>query len=103
MPKAFPLGFRRDAVAVARCQSEAPIAQVARDLGISASCLQRWRKLDDVEEGRRPGVRMPWDKHALSKRCSSLRIPASGFASQPEHPGKWRARRCEREIRSQAS
>lgn len=32
MPKAFPLEFRRDVVAVAR-QSDAPIAQVARDFG----------------------------------------------------------------------
>lgn len=55
MPKAFPLEFRRDVVAVAR-QSDASIAQVARDFGISESCLQRWLKLDDVEEGRRPGV-----------------------------------------------
>lgn len=55
MPKAFPLEFRRDVVAVAR-SSGAPIAQVSRDFGISESCLQRWLKLDDVEEGRRPGV-----------------------------------------------
>jgi transposase len=55
MPKAFPLEFRRDVVAVAR-QSDAPIAQVARDFGVSESCLQRWLKLDDVEEGRRAGV-----------------------------------------------
>jgi transposase-like protein len=55
MPKAFPLEFRRDVVAVAR-QSDAPIAQAARDFGISESCLQRWLKLDDVEEGRRSGV-----------------------------------------------
>ena len=55
MPKAFPLEFRRDVVAVAR-QSDAPIAQVARDFGVSESCLQRWLKLDDVEEDRRAGV-----------------------------------------------
>ncbi len=55
MPKAFPVEFRRDVVAVAR-QSDAPISQVARDFGISGSCLQRWLKMDDVEEGRRPGV-----------------------------------------------
>ena len=56
MPKAFPLEFRRDVVAVAR-SSDAPVSQVARDFGISASCLQRWLKLDDVEEGRRPGLK----------------------------------------------
>ena len=55
MPKAFPLEFRRDVVAVAR-QSGAPISQVARDFGISETCLQRWLKLDDVEEGRRLGL-----------------------------------------------
>jgi transposase len=40
MPKALPSEFRRDVVAVAR-QSDAPISQVARDFGISESCLQR--------------------------------------------------------------
>lgn len=55
MPKAFPIEFRRDVVAVAR-QSDAPISQVARDFGISETCLQRWLKLDDVETGRKPGV-----------------------------------------------
>ncbi len=55
MPKAFPLKCRRDEVAVAR-QSDAPIAQVARDFGISESCLLHWLKFDDVEEGRRPGA-----------------------------------------------
>ena len=56
MPKAFPIEFRRDVVAVAR-SSDAPIAQVARDFGVSESCLQRWLKMDDIEEGRRPGVK----------------------------------------------
>jgi transposase len=55
MPKAFPIEFRRDVIAVAR-SSDAPISQVARDFGISESCLARWLKLDDIEEGRRPGV-----------------------------------------------
>ena len=55
MPNAFPIEFRRDVVAVAR-SSDAPIAQVARDFGVSESCLQRWLKMDDIEDGRRPGV-----------------------------------------------
>jgi len=50
MPKAFPLEFRRDVVAVAR-QGEASIAQVARDFGVSESCLARWLKLADREDG----------------------------------------------------
>jgi len=55
MPKAFPLEFRRDVVAVAR-KGEAPLAQIAKDFGISESCLHRWLKLADIEDGARPGV-----------------------------------------------
>ena len=55
MPKAFPLEFRRDVVAVAR-KGEAPLCQVAKDFGISESCLHRWLKLAGVDEGLRPGV-----------------------------------------------
>ncbi|WP_370645190.1 hypothetical protein [Pseudonocardia sp. DSM 110487] len=40
MPKPFPKRFRRDVIAVAR-QGEQPIAQVARELRISESCLSR--------------------------------------------------------------
>ncbi|MCY7287634.1 MAG: IS3 family transposase [Cryobacterium sp.] len=55
MPKAFPLEFRRDVVAVAR-KGDTPIARVAKDFGVSESCLQRWLKLADIEDGNRPGV-----------------------------------------------
>jgi transposase len=55
MPKAFPIEFRRDVVAVAR-RGEAPLSQIARDFGISESCLHRWLKLADIDDGLRPGV-----------------------------------------------
>ena len=55
MPKAFPPEFRRDVVAVAR-KGEAPISQIAKDFGISESCLRRWMDVADVDEGHRPGV-----------------------------------------------
>lgn len=55
MPRAFPVEFRRDVVAVAG-RGEASIAQVAKDFGISESCLQRWLKAADVEDGVRSGV-----------------------------------------------
>jgi transposase len=50
VPKAFPKEFRRDVVAVAR-KGEAPIRRIAKDFGISESCLQRWLKIADVEDG----------------------------------------------------
>jgi transposase len=58
MPKAFPVEFRNDVVAVAR-KREAPLAQIAKDFGISEACLHRWIKLADIEEGVRVGVTKP--------------------------------------------
>jgi transposase len=55
MPKAFPKEFRDDVVAVAR-KGDAPVAQVAKDFGVSESCLHRWLQRADVEDGNRPGV-----------------------------------------------
>jgi len=55
MPKAFPLEFRRDVVAVAR-KREAPLSHIARDFGVSEACLHRWLKLEDIEDGLRPGI-----------------------------------------------
>ena len=53
MPKPFPKEFRRDVIAVAR-QGDQSIASVARNFGISQSCLQRWMKIADREDGRTP-------------------------------------------------
>ena len=53
MPKPFPPEFRRDVIAVAR-KGEASVAQVARDFGVSESCLQRWLKIADREDGLAP-------------------------------------------------
>jgi transposase len=55
MPKAFPKEFRDDVVAVAR-KGDAPVAQVAKDFGVSESCLHRWLQRADVEDGNRRGV-----------------------------------------------
>ncbi len=55
MPKAFPEEFRRDVVAVA-LRRQAPMSQVARDFGISESCLHRWVKRAEIEDGVREGL-----------------------------------------------
>ena len=55
MPEAFPLEFRRDVVAVAR-RREAPMSQIAKDFGISESCLHRWVKRAEIEDGVREGM-----------------------------------------------
>lgn len=53
MPKPFPKEFRRDVIAVAR-QGDQSIAAVVRNFGISESCLQRWLKIADREDGLSP-------------------------------------------------
>lgn len=46
MPKAFPKEFREDVIRVFK-DSDSSIAQVAKDFGISPSCLKRWLTTDD--------------------------------------------------------
>lgn len=46
MPKPFPKEFREDVIRVYR-DSDASMAQVAKDFGISPSCLKRWLTIDD--------------------------------------------------------
>lgn len=50
MPTSYPKEFRRDVIAVAR-QGDQSIAKVARSFGISESCLNRWLKIADREDG----------------------------------------------------
>ena len=51
MPTPYPKEFRRDVIAVAR-QGDQSMAQVARSFGISESCLARWLKIADRDEGK---------------------------------------------------
>lgn len=55
MPAAKPPEFRRRAVELAR-SGQHPVAQIARDLGISESCLRRWMSIDDVDAVRAEGL-----------------------------------------------
>jgi transposase-like protein len=61
MPAAHPPEFRRRAVDLAREVDEDgnrrhPIARLARDLGISESCLRNWLAAEAVEAGEKPGL-----------------------------------------------
>ena len=55
MPAAHPPEFRQRAVELARLR-EKPIAQIAKDLRISESCLRRWMDIADIDEGHKPGL-----------------------------------------------
>lgn len=57
VPRPFPREFREDVVRVARNRDgEVTLAQIARDFGISESCLAGWLKKANIEDGTRAGV-----------------------------------------------
>ena len=80
MPKPFPAEFRRDVIAVAR-QGDQSIAQVARSFGVSESCLSRWLRIADREDGistdttappTRPDGDLEAENRELRKRTKHL-------------------------------
>jgi transposase len=74
VPTPYPKEFRRDVVAVAR-KGEQSIAQIARDFGVSESCIARWLKVADREDGlagRAPGGDAEAENRELRKRNKQL-------------------------------
>jgi transposase len=55
MPAPHPEEFRRRAVELAR-EGGKSVGRIAKDLGISESCLRNWMVRADVDEGRREGL-----------------------------------------------
>ena len=49
MPAPHPPEFRQRAVELAR-QGNTPVAKIAKDLGISESCLRNWMHQADADE-----------------------------------------------------
>jgi transposase len=95
VPKPFPKEFREDVVRVAR-SSDVSVAQVAKDFGISESCLHRWLSLDDIEGGNRPGVsasesaelRELRKRNKLLEQENEVLRRAAAYLSQANLPGK---------------
>ena len=55
MPRARPPEFRERAVELARSRVK-PISVLAKDLGISESCLRSWVARAGIDQGRRDGM-----------------------------------------------
>jgi transposase len=73
MPRPHPPEFRRRAVELARLK-EKPVVQVARDLGISDSCLRCWMKQADLDEGRREDGLTSAERDELVSLRRELRV-----------------------------
>ncbi len=90
MPAPHPPEFRRRAIELARLK-ERPIAEVAKSLGISESCLRNWLAQADRDEGRREGLTseerkelaaLRRDKRRLEVENEILRRAAAYFARE---------------------
>lgn len=98
MPKAFPKEFREDVIRVYR-DSDASLAQVAKDFGISPSCLKRWITIDDRNAARAgsSGSARVGESEALREANKRIKLleqenevlrRAAAYLSQAHLPGK---------------
>lgn len=55
VPRPYPKEFRDDVVAIAR-RREVSFAQVAKDFGISETCVQNWVRKAEIDDGVKPGT-----------------------------------------------
>jgi transposase len=90
MPRPHPPEFRQRAVELARLR-EKPVAEIARDLGISDSCLRNWIAQADINDGARPGlttderaelVRLRREKRVLELEVEILKRASAYFARE---------------------
>ena len=97
MPAPYPQEFRGDVVRVARNREPGQkLSQIAKDFGISESCLMNWMRQADVEDGARPGTTRE-DSAELRDARKRIRLleqenevlrRAAAYLSQANLPGK---------------
>jgi transposase-like protein len=95
VPAPHPAEFRRRAVELARQRSK-PIAELAKDLGISESCLRNWLAQADVDENgsqtrltsaeKKELVELRKDKRRLELEVEILKRAAAYFARESVLP-----------------
>ncbi|MFI8776183.1 transposase [Brachybacterium paraconglomeratum] len=97
MPAPYPQEFRNDVVRVARNRKPGQkLSQIAKDFGISESCLTNWMRQADVEDGPRPGttreesseLRDLRRRNRLLEQENEVLRRAAAYLSQANLPGK---------------
>ena len=95
MPKTrppFPAEFRREAVKLMR-DSDKPVPQLARDLGVSENTLRNWSRQAEVDAGEREGLtsdqleelrRLRRENRTLQMEREVLKKAAAFFARESE-------------------
>jgi transposase len=96
MPKAFPKEFREDVIRVYR-ESDASMAQIAKDFGISPSCLRRWLSIEERNSSRSLSPRSGGEADDLREANKRIKLleqenevlrRAAAYLSQAHLPGK---------------
>jgi transposase-like protein len=97
MPKPYPREFREDVIRVARNREpDVMLKTIAKDFGISESCLANWLKAADVEDGIKPGTTAA-ENEELKKAKRRIRLleqenevlrRAAAYLSQANLPPK---------------
>ena len=97
MPKPYPEEFRDDVVRVARAREDGvTLKQVAKDFGISESCLTNWMSQADRDDGIRSGpgreelaeLRELKRRNRLLEQENEVLRRAAAYLSQANLPGK---------------
>jgi transposase-like protein len=97
VPRPHPREFRDDVVRVARNREPGQeLRQIAKDFGISESCLHNWLKAADVKDGRRPAttqtesaeLRELRRRNRLLEQENEVLRRAAAYLSQANLPGK---------------
>ena len=97
MPAPYPQEFREDVVRVARNREPGQkLSVIAKDFGISESCLTNWMRQADVEDGNRPGktredsteLRELRRRNRLLEQENEVLRRAAAYLSQANLPGK---------------
>ncbi len=97
MPAPYPQEFRDDVVRVARNREPGQkLSMIAKDFGISESCLTNWMRQADVEDGARPGktredsaeLRDLRRRNRLLEQENEVLRRVAAYLSQVNLPGK---------------
>ena len=97
MTAPYPQEFRDDVVRVARNREPGQkLSVIAKDFGISESCLTKWMRQADVEDGARPGttrkeyseLRDLRRRNLLLEQENEVLRRAAAYLSQANLPGK---------------
>ena len=90
--KRYPDEFKREAVELLKTSGR-PLAQIARELGVSTESLRLWRKQAEIDAGEREGLtseereelrRLRHDNRILKQERDLLVKAAAFFARESE-------------------